>query len=718
MKYRNGLVALAILVLPVTLIVCIQLVTQNASAQRKYKEVKFQQKAIRQSPRIRGVIKGSEKPDEIPDVIAYELFLRTVAEGNARGLVKQSGLNDEEIESIVLDAYSVNEVLQGTDRRAFELKSKKGIRADSLIKSELLRVQQKKDEVIERAITTWRQGGLGPESMKKLGDFVKTQIKKNINKVLTVSPPKKHIGFNKLTAQSFAPQGLSGGGELYLFSPTWHDGFAVYGSGSLSEQYTSDTSYRATVTVTSPTGRSNTTGSDWSYAAIVHDTGLSIGDEDGAYVTEASFEEQEGYYDEYGNFYGTGSSFVGSSVNGSDVPPLITLVSVVFAPPTIPPIQGRISNAIATVSYSNSVPYGTTVDIELNDSITGQGAPLYTLNPPSFEPTNGGVATGDFNRTAKLTVPAASNSPRAVRVTFPFQLSQNTGSGTINANIRLGGLVVPTPSPSPAVTINPPPGGVNATLTVATPSPTPSPTPNPTPSPLTVGGCGGLPFPNGSCSTGFVNSGGYCTRSNQFQSRCAGPTGYDPDSCTCPDGTNNSPILIDVDGTGFPLTDAANGVAFDILALGYSQNISWTTASSTNAFLALDRNLNGRIDNGEELFGNITPQPQSPEPNGFIALAEYDKAEKGGNADGKITRRDAIFRKLRLWIDRNHNGRSEAEELHRLPDFDVVAVRLDYVESDRVDQHGNQFRYRARVRDRANANVGRWAWDVFFTMRP
>ncbi len=86
----------------------------------------------------------------------------------------------------------------------------------------------------------------------------------------------------------------------------------------------------------------------------------------------------------------------------------------------------------------------------------------------------------------------------------------------------------------------------------------------------------------------------------------------------------------------------------------------------------------------------------------------------GGNNDGVINRRDAIFTSLRLWQDTNHNGYSEPGELRRLSAMGLEVIDLDYTESRRTDQYGNQFRYRARVRDTEGAQSGRWAWDVFF----
>lgn len=206
----------------------------------------------------------------------------------------------------------------------------------------------------------------------------------------------------------------------------------------------------------------------------------------------------------------------------------------------------------------------------------------------------------------------------------------------------------------------------------------------------------------------------YCCNADEAAACRDGGGEWNDTTCTC-----TSPVLIDLAGDGFDLTDAANGVIFDIHGNGVPKQVSWTSFNSDDAWLALDRNGNGLIDDGSELFGSATlqtPLTSGASKNGFRALALLDSVGHGGNHDGLIDARDSLFSSLKLWQDRNHNGLSEADELQRLADSEVVLIELRYKEAKRRDENGNWFRYRAKIRDARGEQAGRWAWDVFLQL--
>jgi hypothetical protein len=236
----------------------------------------------------------------------------------------------------------------------------------------------------------------------------------------------------------------------------------------------------------------------------------------------------------------------------------------------------------------------------------------------------------------------------------------------------------------------------------------------PTPTPLPPGG--GLSDKDLGGGDGANREGNKCqpydcTRSPDEQDAFTAYSGECPSYFSVCDWS--CPLLVDVAGDGFRLTGAADGVAFDLNRDGIRERLSWTAAGSDDAWLALDRDGNGRIESGAELFGNYTPQPPASAPNGFLALAEFDKPEQGGNDDGVIDGGDAVYDRLRLWRDENHDGVSDVGELRALDAHGLARIGLDYKESKRTDEHGNRFRYRAKVEDAKGAKVNRWAWDVF-----
>lgn len=204
------------------------------------------------------------------------------------------------------------------------------------------------------------------------------------------------------------------------------------------------------------------------------------------------------------------------------------------------------------------------------------------------------------------------------------------------------------------------------------------------------------------------------------------PCQMDPETgnLTC-EGGGNSPIILNIGKehkkfTSYKISSPEDGVFFDLNADGTPERLGWPEKNSELAFLALDRNGNGVIDDGTELFGNFTVQGRT---NGFSAL----QILVNSNGDGSIDAQDPGFANLLLWVDDNRNGLSEPEELSAASTR-VVGIGLGYFEMPYVDKNGNEFRFEGGVVMTEDAgkikhkehyhDAPRPVYDVFLSVQP
>ncbi len=185
---------------------------------------------------------------------------------------------------------------------------------------------------------------------------------------------------------------------------------------------------------------------------------------------------------------------------------------------------------------------------------------------------------------------------------------------------------------------------------------------------------------------------------------------WNTSSCTWQEVPNNTPVAIETQKGAFEFTDPSKGeyVTFDIRGDGNPQRISWPKPGAGIAWLVLDRDGDGVIKDGTELFGNFTPHsdadiPSFPAPNGFLALGWYDHVENGGNGDLIIDKRDPVWSKLRLWIDEHCYQAREApcesrpRELHTLESEGIQSLSIVYSGSFKKDRVGNLYKFSAVV---------------------
>ena len=155
------------------------------------------------------------------------------------------------------------------------------------------------------------------------------------------------------------------------------------------------------------------------------------------------------------------------------------------------------------------------------------------------------------------------------------------------------------------------------------------------------------------------------------------------------------PIVIDFNKNGVTSTKLDNTVYFDHDNNGFAEATAWV--EKDDGLLALDKNNNGKIDNGNELFGNHTISntaygyTDKKATNGYEALKAYDL-----NGDNVIDEKDEIFNKLKIWKDKNSNGITDEGELSSLADNNIKSIDLNYKEIT-IDENSNTIKQSSKV---------------------
>jgi hypothetical protein len=184
--------------------------------------------------------------------------------------------------------------------------------------------------------------------------------------------------------------------------------------------------------------------------------------------------------------------------------------------------------------------------------------------------------------------------------------------------------------------------------------------------------------------------------------------------------SESCPLILDLNGDGIFTTSLDDPVNFWIDLNGQSETTAWTNPATEEGFLWMDLN-NDHAAQVTELFGSrmIAPNGQY-HAHGFDALQKYDRPYFGGDGDGKITHKDDVWARLKLWVDRNHDGVSQPTEISVPSAHRIVALNLQYADGDIYDENGNEIYLVGSyvIRAHGKNTEPRLMADVEFKYRP
>ena len=147
-----------------------------------------------------------------------------------------------------------------------------------------------------------------------------------------------------------------------------------------------------------------------------------------------------------------------------------------------------------------------------------------------------------------------------------------------------------------------------------------------------------------------------------------------------------SPLIVSFTEAKIKFTSPNKGPFINLSGLG-EERFSWPAEADSHMFLVFDTNKDGLINSIHDLFGNNTLGPdKKTADNGFAALAKHDM-----NDDKVIDNKDAVFKDLKLWADKNGNGTADAGELFSMADKKVKSIKLEFTKKPtRIDFFGNE----------------------------